>query len=280
METIENMWQSNSDGAGFMYPYKGQIFIEKGFMTLKNLKKALENLENRVNLYEIPLVLHFRITTSGGTKADNCHPFPVVETMGMLKKHHMVCDMGLAHNGIIDIKHPADVSDTMAFVVNELAPIKKAKGDFHKNPHMRLMLENRTGSKLAIMDKSGHVELVGKFDEDGGCYYSNTTYKWGYYGTTRRHDYPLWKYMSELPTGSTIHYKNGRTCTVDFPGWYVDYSGGIYYYNTYYDSALKISNATYATAPDGKTCKYDYKTSESLPIGEWSDENDGFVHWE
>ena len=39
--TIEIMWNGNSDGAGFMYNSNGEVVISKGYMTLSAFKTAL-----------------------------------------------------------------------------------------------------------------------------------------------------------------------------------------------------------------------------------------------
>ena len=83
--TIENMWYNNRDGAGFMYATGGTVHIEKGFMKLKSLKTALKRLETSIDVVNTPIVLHFRITTHGGTAAENCHPFPVSEKLPLLQ---------------------------------------------------------------------------------------------------------------------------------------------------------------------------------------------------
>ena len=39
MSTLENCWYNNNDGAGFMYATGGTVHIEKGFMSLKDLRE-------------------------------------------------------------------------------------------------------------------------------------------------------------------------------------------------------------------------------------------------
>src|SRR5690606_4790814 len=113
-ETIENMWHNNPDGAGIMYAIGGTVHIEKGFMTLKDFKKALKRLEKTVNVTSTPIVLHFRITTHGGTSPGNCHPFPVTEKLPLLQMTKCKAPLAVAHNGIIDIKpSQKNISDTI-----------------------------------------------------------------------------------------------------------------------------------------------------------------------
>ena len=102
-DVFRTMWDGNSDGAGFMYVENGHVKIEKGFMKYKNFTKALDKVAGRLDLTKTPMVFHFRITTHGGTKPENTHPFPITDNIGALKKHTMTTDVGVAHNGIIDL---------------------------------------------------------------------------------------------------------------------------------------------------------------------------------
>ena len=111
-ERIKTMWDGNRDGAGLMYVENGQVRIEKGFMKYKDFTKVLDRLEKRLDLTATPVVMHFRITTHGGTKPENCHPFPITDNVGALKKLTITTDLGVAHNGIIPISPRKGISDT------------------------------------------------------------------------------------------------------------------------------------------------------------------------
>ena len=65
-KTLETMFWNNSDGAGFMYAKDGKVVIRKGFMTFRAFKSALDGIDDVDNL---PLVMHFRIATSGNVDA-------------------------------------------------------------------------------------------------------------------------------------------------------------------------------------------------------------------
>lgn len=178
---IQNMFNNNSDGAGFMYAVDGKVFIEKGFMKLTGFMDRLEELDQRYGLKNLPLVMHFRITTHGGTRPENCHPFPVTSSMGMLKKLKCTTDLAIAHNGIIDIKpREKDISDTMEYVLSQLSPLKKAVPNFQKNKHLVEMIYNAIGSKMVIMNGKGDMTYIGDFREEDGVKYSNGTFKYGF----------------------------------------------------------------------------------------------------
>ena len=83
--TIENMWYNNRDGAGLCMLKTATCTSKRRLMTLKDFKAALKRLEKTIDVVNTPLVLHFRITTHGGTSPGNTHPFPVTEKIALLQ---------------------------------------------------------------------------------------------------------------------------------------------------------------------------------------------------
>lgn len=177
---LENCFNYNNDGAGLMYNLDGKVYIEKGYMNFKNFYNRLLELDKEIGLKDRGLVLHFRITTSGGTCMENCHPFPISNNGKDLKTLNFVTDIGVAHNGIISNYIPpkgSSYSDTQLFIKNYLYDIKKEHEDFLTNPSLLFAIEKTVGSKLAFLDGEGNITLVGKFiEEEDGCSYSNETY--------------------------------------------------------------------------------------------------------
>lgn len=175
---IENMWNGNSDGAGFMYAEKGSVHIRKGFMTFEKFRDALDEFCSTHDATNTALVMHFRITTHGGTKPENCHPFPISESIGMLSKLDCKTQIGVAHNGIISISPRKGISDTMEYIASQLAPLYRGVPDFYRNKHLIEMIYNATTSRLAFLDSTGEIFTVGSFVEDKGIKYSNESYKY------------------------------------------------------------------------------------------------------
>ena len=60
--------------------------------------------------------------------------------------------------------------------ITDYATLLIKRVDWWKNPNIANALKVLCGSKLAVMGSDGHVELIGDFIEDKGCYYSNSTY--------------------------------------------------------------------------------------------------------
>lgn len=211
-DTIRNMWDANRDGAGLMYVEKGQVRIEKGFMKYKDFTKVLDRLEKRLDLTATPVVMHFRITTHGGTKPENTHPFPISDNVGALKKLTVTTDVGVAHNGIIHSVDPRKgISDTMEYIASQLAPLKKALPRFYENKNAMLLVKNAIESKMVFLTKDGKLYTIGDFTKDGGMLYSNTSYKgyvsrfrnftFGNYGLDEWETYTGYDYA-----GKTTHF--------------------------------------------------------------------------
>jgi predicted glutamine amidotransferase len=174
---FENCWYNNPDGAGFMYPKSGQVEIRKGFMKLKSFKKAVEQLKKELDIVTTPIVFHFRIGTSGGNIPENTHPFPVSEHLPLLQKIQCRAPLAVAHNGIINIEtSKKDISDTMEYILSQLAPLYQLKKDFYRLEAGKKLVYNAIQSKMAFLDGAGRIETVGQFEEDKGILYSNFSY--------------------------------------------------------------------------------------------------------
>jgi len=252
--TIENMWYNNRDGAGLMYAKDGNVHIEKGFMTLKDLKKALKRLEKTIDVVNTPIILHFRITTHGGTSPGNTHPFPVTEKLPLLRMTKCKAPLAVAHNGIIDIKpSQKDISDTMEYIISQLAPLYQLKKDFYKQPAGKKLIYNFTKSKMAFLDGAGRIETIGDFiTGEDGLMYSNASYKARtvYYKWDIWEDYSLrWyepehgKYLSWLTEEDGYIVSKGTLISADY--YLVDEQGNLYQYDIETDTAIPIDGTLY-----------------------------------
>ncbi len=254
VKTIENMWYNNDDGAGFMYAKDGNVHIEKGFMILKDFKDALKRLEKSIDTTSAPMVLHFRITTHGGTSAGNCHPFPITEKLPLLQMTKSKATLAVAHNGIIDIKpSKKDISDTMEYIITQLTPLYQLKKDFYKQPAGKKLVYNFIKSKMAFLDGSGRIETVGDFIAgDDGLMYSNSSYKARtvYYNWDIWDDYSLqWynsnhgEYMTWLTEDDGYILADGTILSADYH--LVDKQGNLYQYDIEADAAIPIDGTLY-----------------------------------
>jgi hypothetical protein len=254
MSTIENMWYNNPDGAGFMYAKGGNVHIEKGFMALKDLKKALERLEKTIDVVNTPIILHFRITTHGKTSPENCHPFPISEKLPLLQMRKIRTPLAVAHNGIIDIKPSRkDISDTMEYIMTQLAPLYQLKKDFYKHEAGKKLIYNFIKSKMAFLDGNGRIETVGDFiSGKDGLLYSNASYE----ARTVYYDWDIWedysarwyesehgKYLSWLSEDDGYIVSNGTLISADY--YLTDEKGNLYRYDPKTDTAIPIDGTLY-----------------------------------
>lgn len=191
---LKRCFYKNPDGAGFMVANGTEVEIHKGFMGFRSFWKALR--ETRA-MYgdDKAYVMHFRISTQGGIRKDGCHPFPLSKQMSDLRQLDFSTDIGIAHNGIIDLctdwgstysyyyvkgysaRKQVDYSDTMKFITEYLSLIIHDK-DYYKDDDTIDLIDKLVGSRLAILDYTGHCELIGSgWECCDGVWYSNGTYK-------------------------------------------------------------------------------------------------------
>lgn len=174
---LKECFKNNPDGAGFMFSADGKVHIHKGYMNFTSFWEALS--EARVMYGDnVPYVMHFRISTQAGVNQQCCHPYPLSGVMDNLKKLSCSANVGIAHNGVINLTSDGakDYNDTMKFITDYVTLLIK-KVDWWKNPNIAKALEKLCGSKLAILGNDNHVELIGNFIKDKGCYYSNSSYE-------------------------------------------------------------------------------------------------------
>lgn len=233
-EIFENCFSNNSDGAGFMYNMDGKVVIKKGFMTYKAFKDALnEALEEIKDVVNTGMVFHFRITTQGGTRAENCHPFPISNKEYDLQATHLTTNIGVAHNGIIDltsgnsygtydytlkkyVKKDTHLSDTQLFIRDYLFYIYGLNKKFYKSKAGLALVEKLIDSKMCFLDASGDIRTVGAFNEKDGMLYSNYTYSYNY---SRGH-------KSKGRYGCYNSYDDFDNYEDDYLNWWKSYKSG------------------------------------------------------
>lgn len=265
---INNMFDNNKDGAGLMYALDGRVHIEKGFMTKTSFFRRLDELDEEYGLTSLPVVMHFRITTHGGTKPENCHPFPITDSIGMLQKLRCTTDIGVAHNGIIDIRvRNKNISDTMEYIARQLAPLKRAVPSFYKNKDLMQMVYSAIDSKMVLMNSMGELFFIGDFREEKGIKYSNGTYSYNFnfrdyphgsiglcdYYSDYMYDYEereiMW--LNESKGEYVIDYA-GDLCGGE--GFAIDKEEKLYYFDVDFDGLIEIDG--YARTAEGHPLRY------------------------
>lgn len=284
-EILQNMWRANRDGAGFMYAKDGAVHIKKGFMKYEDFRDELDKLDEKCGLKQLPLIMHFRITTHGGTKPENTHPFPITDSVGVLKKLNATAKVGVAHNGIINIYPREGISDTMEYVASQLAPLSRAVPTFYKNVDLMNMVSNAIGSsKMAFMDGRGEIYTIGSFVEEGGMRYSNRSFEgaknmryfpyayseedwkgWEDYfeAKEKEKNRPFSKKIMWLNEGAGEFVIDEKGAFRDEEEYAIDISGKVYAYD--YERDVLVKREGYRAYDNGGyALRYDWKSPYAL----------------
>lgn len=182
---IQNGFNSNKDGSGFMYKKNGEnfIYVEKGFFKFSDLMNAIEKAKLTD---DDELVIHHRIGTSGKVSEENTHPFVISHVHDIVKsvstKINKPC---IVHNGYFSdiyeyMQRNPDFSDTYAFARYVMPNVIDL---YTSEPKLfRKALSGIVGtSKICVLLPYRDLIMSGNFTEDDGYFHSNNGYKnWGH----------------------------------------------------------------------------------------------------
>jgi predicted glutamine amidotransferase len=182
LDELKAAWETNDQGAGFMWREHNKIQIRKGFMTFGELQESLEQhgfLKDDIVLDKLDMAFHFRIATSGGVCPERTHPFPIVKEYYRQEKLKNETTAALMHNGVISSLGGTDWSDTQECVstviypvFREDMPVTELKKDIEEFfPNLSFF-----SSRLLIMTPK-KTYFLGDFQTDEGIYYSNLNHR-------------------------------------------------------------------------------------------------------
>lgn len=167
---ISNCWENNPDGAGLIWTDTNtrELFIYKELHSVESYYNQYIDIRRKHPKSQI--VLHFRISTSGGVNETNTHPFQVNERLAFV------------HNGIISELNGKEAgrSDTNLFNANFLQHLP---ADFLENSALTGLISKFIGSSKLIFlnaDNQAHIinPSLGKTDAKyPNCWFSNSTYE-------------------------------------------------------------------------------------------------------
>lgn len=268
---LENCFNRNSDGAGFMYVKNNQVMIDKGYMTFEDFYKRLKELKKEFgnDLTDKALVMHFRIGTHGNNDKETTHPFPISSNENELRKLKTTTNVGMAHNGIIPYYgYYTLLSDTQAFIKDYVSIFRDLDKHFYKNERVMKLIEKTANSKLCFLDNQENIYYLGEFVENEGVKYSNETYK------SYTYSYKPW-YATNTTTDTT------KTENADTSKKLNDYTyNDLYYYDDkYYDKYYDDyyleygKNAKYSELLEVEEYLYNHKDYRLLDVGEYYEEN-------
>lgn len=155
IEVLNAARRANPDGCGFV-----STRFYKRTMNYKAFLCALSKVGK-----DEACIIHFRLATHGSCKTSNCHPF---------RRE----DVFFAHNGMLNVKTKADMTDSETVFNNWIYPAILNYG-WHSRTTADIVEQLRGASKFAMMRKGDRGALLyGDFIlENDGCYYSNLRFK-------------------------------------------------------------------------------------------------------
>lgn len=167
IDTIKNSFENNRDGASFTYIENDTLKTYKE-MQFQNVKTFYQNYAKIRENNTLPIMLHFRIGTSGIRDKRNLHPFFVNQ------------NLALVHNGIIDIPTiNSEYSDTYHFA-KLCRQFKNHDKFLNVNSIEFQSLQDMIGTnKIIYLSNKGKYSIMnenlGHWDNNN--WYSNSTYK-------------------------------------------------------------------------------------------------------
>jgi predicted glutamine amidotransferase/uncharacterized protein YbaR (Trm112 family) len=211
----------NSDGIGIMYwkVNSNEVCIKKNFTNAKHMIVwCKDNLSK-----EDALVIHFRLATHGLKDIGNRHPFPITKNTELLRKPELICQVAVAHNGVItNYGHHEKFSDTQKFILDILSD-ESIKNNLHSEAVIKLINVFIEGDKLAIMHNNGEIQRFGSWETESNIFYSNNGYKpWSYYnrgaGLLGFYGYEREEYYNENTNSSVGKKVDNKGKSVVFEG--------------------------------------------------------------
>jgi hypothetical protein len=175
MAEMENCWDSNSDGFGFMYSTGKDVYWNKGYMKKASFQKVYQSiLDNSGKWARMTWVFHFRIATHGGKGQQMTHPFPVTKDHKEILRLSGKSPIGFAHNGILTSVPTDNVySDTANYVRMFLSKIDTSD----KKLTQYFLDETSNASRFSMLYADGSFLKAGSWIDHGGCFWSNTSYE-------------------------------------------------------------------------------------------------------
>lgn len=180
-ETLEICWDNNPHGAGYAYVNPDGRVIVRKFMTFEAFYNEFAIVDAAFG-EDSNMLIHFRITSRGATRIDNCHPFQINDKMAMI------------HNGTISsMPYDKEHQHSDTYMFNELI-LKKLPEGWEDNEGIHYLIEDilGRGSKVAVLHAEKgftiYNEELGMWDN--GIWYSNSgfrryTYSTSYYYTPK-----------------------------------------------------------------------------------------------
>lgn len=206
-EIFKKCFTRNPDGAGILLHRKGTDFCEihKGFMTFDKFKEALQELHIQE---DDDAAFHFRITTSGGTNPENCHPFPITRVVKDLKATRINTTLAFVHNGVVGAGDTVDkISDTQVLIRDIISRDEICQ--YLDNEMVQRIISDIAGTSNRFLVADAAKNIFMRFgnwveDKDSKCWFSNSLWKTSYY-----YDDYYYNGYNKNKKGTTDYYNGG-----------------------------------------------------------------------
>lgn len=167
-------WDRNPDGAGLMWPESGSLRFVKGLMSWDAFLATRRSLSKGRMLEDVPVAIHFRVSTSGSVGPEQCHPFPMNSPLRTDRRCEGRAAAALMHNGEFSrMKSLGDESDTMVFMRTMVRPLCSRSRDCLSDERALGIIDDaREGSRLLMMDGCGIVKMLGDWLQEAGLFFS------------------------------------------------------------------------------------------------------------
>lgn len=142
----------NKDGFGLMYVHENKLHTYRT-IDVNEFKNRYDSIYKDFGKTS-PMVLHFRLATSGKKDVKNCHPFIIGNGVGFV------------HNGIFTGYGNDEISDTHAFAKDILEPLSK---DLFKNDMTEILLREYIGTSNKLIFLNSHMQHI-IINEDCGTW--------------------------------------------------------------------------------------------------------------
>lgn len=216
---IRNCWDNNGDGAGLIYTDTKRKTLHT-FKELDSVEKYYAKyIEVRRKHPKSKVVLHFRISTSGGVNIQNTHPFNVNDALAFV------------HNGVISELNGIDKNRSDTNLFNEQV-LKHLPAGFERSEAIAKLIGKYIGhSKLIFLNALNEALIVntslGTTDPAySGCWFSNSTYKpsayYDYGGTKVYKTYQAptsFAWQKPLPATHSKTWQAGAQWDKTIGGW-------------------------------------------------------------
>lgn len=159
IEHIKTGWIANPDGGGYMFNYKNEVVVKKGFLKLKEFIGSY--LEDRKKGKQ-HFILHMRKVSRGPKNKENCHPFYTHKNK-----------IALAHNGtILSLKENKEKSDT--WLLAEM--LSRYNETWTDNKQIQILLNDFIGYGKLVVLTPKLLWRYGNFEKENDVFYSNKSY--------------------------------------------------------------------------------------------------------